>query len=182
METKKCSKCKLEKSIKDFSKNKSTNDGLHTYCKKCISLYQKNYYSINRKNSTVKTKSSTFNKKDYNREYYRKKFKNDLFFKFKINIRSLVRNSFRRQNFTKNSKTFQILNCSFEELKNYLFENAKLRYPEFQEKDFLEKNKYHIDHIIPLSTANTEEEVVKLCHYTNLQLLTKEENLLKSNH
>ena len=38
-----------------------------------------------------------------------------------------------------------------------------------------------IDHIIPLSIANTEQEIINLCHYSNLQLLKKEDNRFKSN-
>ena len=30
---------------------------------------------------------------------------------------------------------------------------------------------WDFDHKIPLSSANTEEEIIKLCHYTNLQPL-----------
>lgn len=40
---------------------------------------------------------------------------------------------------------------------------------------------WHIDHIIPCSSAKSKEELVKLQHYTNLQYLTKEDNLKKSN-
>ena len=40
---------------------------------------------------------------------------------------------------------------------------------------------WHLDHIIPLSTAKTEEDIIKLCHYTNLQPLWAEENLSKGN-
>jgi 5-methylcytosine-specific restriction endonuclease McrA len=37
----------------------------------------------------------------------------------------------------------------------------------------------HIDHIIPLSSAKTEDKVKKLCHYSNLQLLKPKDNLEK---
>ena len=76
---------------------------------------------------------------------------------------------------TKNNKTFEMVGCDPTELKMYLekqFENKMT----WQNRD-----EWHIDHIIPLSSANTEEEVLKLCHYTNLQPLWIEENLKKSN-
>ena len=40
---------------------------------------------------------------------------------------------------------------------------------------------WHIDHIKPLSLATTEQEVVELNHYTNLQPLWAIDNLKKSN-
>ena len=40
---------------------------------------------------------------------------------------------------------------------------------------------WHIDHIMPMYTAQTEEETLELNHYTNLQPLWAEENLSKSN-
>jgi hypothetical protein len=39
---------------------------------------------------------------------------------------------------------------------------------------------WHIDHIIPLSIANTSDEVLTLCHYTNLQPLWASDNHKKS--
>jgi hypothetical protein len=41
--------------------------------------------------------------------------------------------------------------------------------------------KWHIDHIIPISLAKTEDEVYLLCHYTNFQPLWARDNLVKKN-
>lgn len=38
---------------------------------------------------------------------------------------------------------------------------------------------WHIDHKIPLSSAKDEEELKKLCHYTNLQPLWAIDNIKK---
>jgi hypothetical protein len=78
-------------------------------------------------------------------------------------------------NITKTNKTFEIVGCTPEFLKEHL------------EKQFTDgmtwenRNKWHIDHIVPLSSAKTEDELYKLCHYTNLQPLWAEENMKKSN-
>jgi hypothetical protein len=38
---------------------------------------------------------------------------------------------------------------------------------------------WHIDHIIPLSSAKNEEDINELCHFTNLQPLWSVENYKK---
>jgi len=44
----------------------------------------------------------------------------------------------------------------------------------------LKSDQWQIDHIIPLASAKNEEEVIKLCHYTNLQPLWAPENSSKN--
>jgi hypothetical protein len=79
-------------------------------------------------------------------------------------------------NITKKNKTFDIVGCSPEFLKKHL-EN---QFTEGMTWELLGEH-IHIDHIIPLSSAKTEDELYKLCHYTNLQPLWAEDNLKKSN-
>ena len=41
------------------------------------------------------------------------------------------------------------------------------------------QGKWHIDHIIPLASATTYDEVIKLSHYSNLQPLWASDNMRK---
>lgn len=109
------------------------------------------------------------------REYVAKKRKNDPIFKFKSNVRTLIGASFRDNKFNKTSRTEEILGCSLEFLRIYILSKC----PEgVTLKDFGAKG-YHIDHIIPISIAKTEEEIIRLCHYTNLQPLWWRDNIVK---
>ena len=46
---------------------------------------------------------------------------------------------------------------------------------------FVESSKWHIDHIVPCSSASTPEEMAHLFHYTNLRPLWAADNLAKKN-
>jgi hypothetical protein len=115
------------------------------------------------------------NRKEVKRKYVNEKLKNDQFFKLKFNIRSLIRNAFKRLFTEKSKKTIEILGCSFEEFKIHLES-------QFDENmNWENQGKYwHMDHIIPISSAKTEEDVLRLNHYTNFQPLYWEDNLKKS--
>lgn len=46
---KQCTKCKIEKSLEDFSRNKTRKDGRSTICKVCWKEYYASYYKNNPK-------------------------------------------------------------------------------------------------------------------------------------
>jgi hypothetical protein len=90
--------------------------------------------------------------------------------------RTRIYNFLLKNNISKKNKTFEIISCSPQFLKEYL-EN---KFTDGMSWDNYGFYGWHIDHIIPLSSAKTEEEVIKLCHYTNLQPLWAIDNLKKS--
>jgi hypothetical protein len=108
--------------------------------------------------------------------YSKKRRDNNTLFKLIDNVRSLIRSSFKRTKFNKNSKTIQILGCTIRELKSHIQSQFK------QGMSWDNRNEWHIDHIMPVSMAKTEDEVVRLNHYKNLRPLWAHENRFKSDN
>jgi hypothetical protein len=71
----------------------------------------------------------------------------------------------------------EIVGLSSEELKIYI----ESKFLEGMTWENYGLHGWHIDHIIPLSSVKTEDEIIKLCHYTNLQPLWAKDNLSKHN-
>jgi hypothetical protein len=156
-------------------------------CEKIIEYRQKNYENnkeilllqnkIYRNNNIIiikeRLKIYHQNNKEKRKEYLKNKTSNDFLFKLKNTIRSRIKQFLKQQGYTKKNKTFDIVGCSPQFLKEHL------------EKQFIDgmtwenRSKWHIDHIIPLASAKTEEEIIKLCHYTNLQPLWATDNMKK---
>lgn len=182
---------KNKKNIK--IKNDNRKDEKSLYNKKYksenfekISIYNKNYREIHKKEIKEKRKKNYDENKDdilrYQREYrkrnpenrdkindrFNRRYKDDHLFRLRNSISTLIRMSLKNGGYKKKSKTCDILGCNFEELIKHL-NNNKYGF-------VYEDNIYDIDHIVPLSSAKTEEEMIKLNHYTNLQLLPSDFN------
>jgi len=181
-----------------YQKNKkSIKNSVNSYQinrKKEKSEYQKKYYknNLNKILSSQreykkrnKHKQVEYNKKNRNRinESYKKRRSIDPLFKLIGNTRSLIRQGFIKQGFSKKTKTYEILGCSFEEFKLYLESKFDpwMNWNNYGPYKINKKRTWNIDHILPLSSANTEEEIVKLNHYTNLRPLCSKLNLDKGN-
>ena len=78
----------------------------------------------------------------------------------------------------KNQNTIDYLGLTWEPLWNYLCSKFEESYG--MPRSWLTSLDYEIDHIIPLSLASSEEDIKTLAHYTNLQILLKEDNRNKS--
>lgn len=140
-------------------------------CKKCVS--QKIYTRIKERRIT----DPEFKAKEQKAitKYHYKKRLEDPLFRFKHNLKSLIYQSFKSRTLTKNLKSTEILGCSIPFLISHL--SSK-----FKKGMTLENHgKWHIDHIIPLSSAKTKKDVIRLNHYTNLQPLWAKDNILKGN-
>ena len=115
---------------------------------------------------------------EYDSKYRKKRKQEDYLFNMSHQIRNLIRTSFKRKSCIKANKTEEILGCKMDYFIECLIKTYENNYNEKWDWDYL-KN-VHIDHIIPISTAKSEEEIIKLNHYTNLQLLKAEDNMQKS--
>jgi hypothetical protein len=206
---KKCTKCNVEKELCEFNKSNLYSDGKRSECRECQKSISRIYREKNRdiinekvriqyktnpeiqKDRDLKWKTNnpeSYKKSNYERgkkweeknknkrreyknNYSTQRLKTDILFKLKRNIR------IRINKFLKNKKdnSSDIVGCSYLCLKEHLQQNFK------DNMSWDNYGEWHIDHIIPLSSAKTEEEIYVLCHYTNLQPLWAEDNLKKSN-
>ena len=219
-----CTKCRENKDVICFSKDKNRKDGLSPWCKNCcaknksnwykkskdkITKYGKEYYQKNREELLKEIKEykeknkervSAYKKtwiennkehvakliqewKKKNKDYYnktrnkrnKKRRQQDVLFKLISNLRSRLSNGVRSKKWYKNSIFSEYLGCTLEQLRDYL------------EKQFMQGmtwenygELWQIDHVMALGLAKTIEEMIKFCHYTNLQPLWKEDHKKKT--
>lgn len=167
----KMSKQKWEFMNPDYKKNHYTQNK-DTYIKNSLKNYNKNKDSILKKRKIYYND----NKENIFLSIYEKYRKNPLF-RLKISVRNRIRVFLKNKNTPKKNKTFDIIGCDPIFLKEFL----EKKFFDGMSWDNYGLYGWHIDHIIPLSSAKNEEEMLKLCHYTNLQPLWSKDNLKKSN-
>jgi hypothetical protein len=115
--------------------------------------------------------------KELRKKDHLKRMKTDPLYKLIYNTRARLRIFYKASNIKKTNKTFKMVGCTPEFLKQHLEKQFK---PGMSWKNNT-KNGWHIDHIVPISLAMSSEDVEKLSHYTNLQPMWATENLKKGN-
>jgi len=117
--------------------------------------------------------SSKERKKIQNKLYQKSRYSSDPLFAMMGRLRVRVRGFLKNSGHTKSSATKDIIGCEREDLRLHI------------ESQFLDgmswenRGSWHIDHVVPLASAKSQDEIIKLCHYTNLQPLWAKDNLSK---
>ena len=111
----------------------------------------------------------------YHKQYRKEKKITEPLFKLRCNISSNICHAIKRQGYTKKTKTYKLLGCTFEHFKHHL----EVQFTKGMNWDNI--GQWHMDHIYPVSLAKDEDELIRLNHYTNFQPLWAEDNIKKGN-
>jgi len=199
METKICSKCKVEKKLCDFHNSKTEKDGKKYQCKSCVKLdykYIKKTPSLTIDESLKKEVLRKLKKSEYNRKYRaennkilkekdrtwkQNRLSNNPLVKLRFRISNNISVSLKRNGGKKLTKTTDILGCSFDDFRKHIeslweswmnWEN----YGNPKDGIYQPNKTWDLDHITPSSKATSEEEILKLNHYSNFQPLCSYNN------
>lgn len=195
MAKKACRICNENKSLDDFYEYEAVR--VKARCKSCIKKQRQKERDRDRKAyNTGKREYYSANKErcaSHSRKYYKnnkteivkkkrihglERRSTDPVYKMKINIRSRLRNFAHNKNIRKKEQMIGIVGCNWEFLWRYLGDSFEANYA--MSREYMGDFNYEIDHIVPLATAKTKEDLNKLNHYTNLQILLAEDNRKKS--
>lgn len=198
-----CSKCKTEKPFSDFYKKSASKTGHRADCKDCLrtennKIKHKEWLAKNedrladcerakkyvsnfdseKKLTLIQYKKEWYQKhrlKGKIKERHRQRNESDSMYKLRRAYRARIGTFLRKSGRSKSFSTNDVVGASFEVVIAHLEERF------LSGMDWRNHGLYgwHIDHIIPLSVAKTEEELIKLFHYTNLQPLWAKDNLSK---
>ena len=195
-----CNSCKKEKPLSEFGKRSARPSGVQSTCKKCKTEkekrrylenreakleYCRKYYLKNKERILAKRREYVANNpeiiRNYNKNnrdkvnnYRRQKLQNDKIFAMADRTRRRVNYALSVGGYRKQAKTEELIGCSWQELCDHI------------ESQFApgmtweNRGEWEIDHIIPFASAKTEEDVIRLSHYTNMQPLWKSENRRKN--
>ena len=194
-QTKQCTKCGEVKDVSEYHKHKEGKYGRISSCMICRREYNKQHRLNNKEKAKEYNKKYRLNTKEYNKQYrlknkeklkeyrlnnrdklneYYKNRRNEYpLFKMSCNLRCRTRLAFKSKSWHKGGSTEKLLGIDYKRCIQHLERQFA------KGMNWENQGEWHIDHIIPLASAKTEEELIKLCHYTNLQPLWASDNISK---
>lgn len=200
-----CYICNVIKPIDAFYKLQKGLGGVYSVCKSCLAIKNKIYRQANldrcRANSkrhyhenkeyyankikTYRTENAEEIKKTHRvyleshkdkiNEHLRNRYYRDTQYRIKVILRSRLYDAVFRE--CKNGSAIEDLGCSIEFFKAYI----EQRFEPGMTWDNWAHDVWHLDHIIPLASFDLtdREQLLKACHYTNIQPMWAKDNLSK---
>ena len=169
----------MDTPIQDYYKKKYRNTKIKNYYYKKENINSKKQYCFRQENINIKKQNhcKQENINDVVIEKYEKLRKERPIYRIISNLSIRINRELKRVAVIKTFKHTEILGCSVSDFEKYLLEKMEDR------MTFENYGDWEIDHIIPFShfDFNKLDDIIKCCHYTNLQPLWKTENRQKSN-
>lgn len=159
-----CPKCHKERSNRVFFKKNLGKEGLFRFCRLCREPAKNHARYVARKIASRKPR-------DIN-AYMRNRKRKDPEFKLLCNLRNRLYFAFKK--YQKSARTANLLGCSIEEARKHL---ESLFQPGMTWENY---GQWHVDHIIPLKSAQNGPDMEKLCNHLNLQPLWKKDHHIKT--
>ena len=193
-----------KKAYREANKEKiAKQQKAHYECnKEKIAEQQKSYYEANKEKISERGKAYREANKEkiaernkaYNeankdkiaerkRAYEKQRKKRDPLFRLMTNYRRSCLTAFKSIGQKKNNSSIKLLGLkTWQQLAEHLSKQFYDHSETGEQMTFDNHGLYgwHIDHIIPIFTAETEEDIIKLCHYTNLQPLWVKDHITKT--
>lgn len=192
MQIKRCNHCGLYKAFHEFYKSNGRGKfGLRSKCKKCIQGYEKTperikgrqrYKKSNKGKETslkysrtekARDQQSRYRKSEKGKEsakrHYESSVKRHISSRLRIRLNKVLAGKIKK------GSAISDLGCPVDELISHLEKKFK------PGMNWDNRSLWHIDHIRPLSSFDLEDraQLKEACHYTNLQPLWAEENMIK---
>lgn len=176
----------LEAARRSYHKNKEHKSEYgKVYCeanKEKISARKKLYYIKNKEKIDARIRKYG---KEHREELNiiaardsKKRYNNDPLYKLIRTCRSRITIFLNLNGLKKTRTSMEYIGCTKEELKVHI--ESQFLPGMTWENQGIGPDKWVIDHIVPLSSATTENRIYMLSHYTNLQPLWHRANAIKS--
>lgn len=209
MGEKKCSKCGVVKGLEEFGLHSAAKNIKSPKCKSCACEYAKKHYVNNKEKrlATIrkyraenpekqaagrrryrqanrnKCRASDKRRRETNkeerltkrREWARAAYQRNLLFRATCRLRSRLVSALRAGRRPKEAMILQLFGTDFTTLQAHLIKTVLDKYGVYWFDEV-----YELDHVVPLSCAKSVSWLERLNHYSNLQLLTSQDNMDKS--
>ena len=145
----------------------------HQKNKEAQNAYCKEWYQNNKEAQAENKKIWHNNNRDHMNAHRRNRMATDPLFRLRCMLSTRLWEVRNKNGYTKKSRLHQILGCSYKELVLYI----ESQFTKGMTWD--NQGEWHLDHILPVAAATTEEELIALNHHTNFQPMWATENISK---